>query len=82
MPAARDAVTRTCRYDVFEKLGKLVNQGRRTAHAASLEELPETVPPPGPQVTRWGGARPKSFGKARHREVYTQQGPQHAFARG
>ena len=42
-----EAVTTNPR-KAHRKLGKLVNLGRHAAHTASLEQLPETVLPPGP----------------------------------
>ena len=39
MPAAHDAITSNSR-KAQQKLGKLVDQGRHTAHTASLEQLP------------------------------------------
>ena len=44
---AHDAVATNSRKDQHQ-LGKLVNQGRHAAHVASLDQLPETARPPGP----------------------------------
>ena len=47
MLAAHDAVTTKAR-KAQHMLGKLVNQSRHAAHTASLDQLPETARPPGP----------------------------------
>ena len=48
------------------KLGELVNQGRHAAHTGSLDQLPETARPPGPDDPL-GGRETKMLAKARHR---------------
>ena len=45
MLPGHDAVTTNSR-KAQQKFGELMNQGRHAAHTASLEELPETAPPP------------------------------------
>ena len=67
MLAAHDAVTTNSRKPQ-QKVGKLVNQGRHAAHAALLEELPETARPPR-QGHPMGGTETKAFPKARYRSL-------------
>ena len=57
--AAHDAVTTNSRKAQY-KLSKLVNQGRRAAHIASLDQLPETARPRGPDDPL-GEGRPKHW---------------------
>ena len=64
MLAAHDAVTTNSR-KAQQELGKLVNQGRHSAHTASLEQLPETARPRGPGDPL-GGSETKAFAKARY----------------
>lgn len=47
LAAANDVVTTDSRKSQ-QKLGKLANQGHHAAHSASLDLLPETARPPGP----------------------------------
>ena len=54
MRVAHDAVTTSSR-KAQRELGKLVNQGRRATHTASLEQLPETARPPGSGDPLGGG---------------------------
>ena len=67
MLAAHDAVTTNSR-KAQQELGKLVNQGRHSAHTASLEQLPETARPRGPGDPL-GGSETKAFAKARYRSL-------------
>ena len=67
MLAAHHAVTTICR-KAQQKLGKLVSQGRHAAHTVSLEQLAETVRPPGPG-NPLDVSETKEFGKARHRSM-------------
>ena len=49
-------------------MGKLINQRRHVAHAASLGELPETARPPGPGYPM-GGTETKALANARYRSL-------------
>lgn len=51
--AAHDVVTKDSRKSQ-QKLGKLANQGRHAAHTASLDLLPETARPAGPDDPQGG----------------------------
>ena len=67
MLAAHDAVTINS-WKNQHKLGKLVHQGRQAAHTASLDQLPETERPPGPDDPL-GGREIKPLAKARYRSL-------------
>ena len=67
MLAAHDAVNTNSR-KAQQKFGKLVNQGRHAAHAASLDPLPDTARPPGPGDTLRGWET-KASAKARFRSL-------------
>lgn len=57
--AAYDTVTTDARKSK-RKLGKLTNRGRHAVCAASLDQLPEVKPPPGPD-DGLGGMGTKAF---------------------
>lgn len=64
MLAAHDAITTTSR-EIRTKMGKIYNRVRRAPHTASLDLLPETKRPPGPDKPATG-EETKAFAKARH----------------
>ena len=65
--AAHDAVTPNS-WKVQHKLGKLVDQGRHAMHTASLDLLPETARPAGPDDLL-EGRETKTLTKARYRSL-------------
>ena len=65
--AVHDAVT-TNSQKAQHKLGKLVNQGRCAADTASLDLLPETARPPGPNDPL-GARETKTLANARNRSI-------------
>ena len=67
MLVVHDAVTTISR-KAQHKVGQLVNQGRHAAHTALMEQLPETVRPPGPDDPL-GAGKTKVFAKTRYRSL-------------
>ena len=67
MLAAHDAATTNSR-KAQQKLGKLINQGRHAANKASLDQLPETARPPGPDDPL-RGSEIRASAKARYRSL-------------
>lgn len=63
MLAVHGAVTTDSR-KAQQKVGKLINQGRHSAHTDSLDKLPETAPQPELRH-QLGGSETKAFAKAR-----------------
>ena len=78
MLTAHDATSTNSR-KVQQKLGKLVNQRRHAACAASLEELPETARPTGP-ADPMSGSEVEAPYQARCRSLQGA-GARHAFGR-
>ena len=68
MLAAHDTVTIISR-KTRQQLGNLINQGRNTAHTASLHQLRETAHPPGPEDPM-GASETKAFTKARYMRLH------------
>ena len=77
--AAHDAVTIISK-KAYQKLGKLVKQGRHAARTAPVEQLPETARPPGSGDPLGGSETRPSPGLAIG--AYNGQEPLHAFGRG
>lgn len=70
MPATHDATTTDLR-KTEQNFGKLVNRCRHSANTFCLNQLPETVRPPGPDDPL-GESSTKSLAKARQKSLQGQ----------